>query len=87
MIEDNPEEYLDMFSALHRGHPGHADSGPEENVQQFSRDSLLQHFSRHHAQGTRSSLPPGIDGESSSKIFGGVATMTGPPATEKLTLP
>ena len=52
MIEDNPEEYLfDMFSAsYYKGHPlGMTILGLEENVQQFSRDSLLSHFARHHA--------------------------------------
>jgi predicted Zn-dependent peptidase len=54
MIDDNPEEYLfDMFSsAYYRGHPlGLSILGKEENVQQMSKETLLSHFSSHHAPG------------------------------------
>lgn len=52
MIEDNPEEYLfDMFNATYyKGHPlGMSILGVEENINQFTKETLLSHFSRYHA--------------------------------------
>ena len=52
MIEDNPEEYLfDLFNArYYREHPlGMPILGMEQNVNHFSRETLLSHFSRYHA--------------------------------------
>jgi len=52
MIEDNPEEYLfDMFNATYyKGHPlGMSILGVEQNINQFTKETLLSHFSRYHA--------------------------------------
>ena len=52
MIEDNPEEYLfDLFNArYYREHPlGMTILGVEQNINHFSRETLLSHFGRYHA--------------------------------------
>ncbi len=52
MIEDNPEEQIfDLFNAdYYKGDGlGLPVLGAEETVQGFSRDTLIEHYTRHHA--------------------------------------
>jgi predicted Zn-dependent peptidase len=52
MIEDNPEDYIfDMFNAdYYKGDGlGLPVLGVEETVESFTRDGLMEHYSRHHA--------------------------------------
>jgi predicted Zn-dependent peptidase len=52
MVEDNPEEYIyDMFNASYfKGHAlGLPILGKEENIEQFTRDMLVEHLQKYYS--------------------------------------